>query len=138
MTATYSGQPLTSKRDEIRLLIGDTDVDPAEDALLSDEEIDYLITKYNNVYLVGAEACETIAAKYAKKADKAIGPLRISYRDLYDRYVILASSLRERAGRSGGGAGKPITTQVSTEPYFTLGIHDNKQGIAVPVEGNSQ
>lgn len=133
MTATYSGNPLSSKRDEVRLLIGDTDVDPASDALMTDEEIDYLIVKYNNAYKVGAEAAETIAAKFAKKADKTIGPLSISYRDQFDRYTILAQSLRQRAGRSAGGAGIPKTTQKSTKPHITLGMHDNTTGEVAPV-----
>ena len=42
MTWTYSGNPSSTERDAVRFLVGDTDTN---DQLLSNEEIDYLVTQ---------------------------------------------------------------------------------------------
>ena len=75
MSWTYSRDPSVSDRDKVRFLIGDTDVD---DQLISDEEIDWLLTEESSVTSASVRACETVAAKFARLADKSVGDLRLS------------------------------------------------------------
>lgn len=84
---------LSTDRDRVRFLIGDTDTN---DQLLSDEELDYLLTQYS-VYEAAAVACEAIAAKYARKADKEVGDLSIKWSQVSDQYTKKAQELRKQA-----------------------------------------
>jgi len=91
MTWSYSGDPSTSTLDEVRFLIGDTDSTAEQ---LSNEEIDFLITDAgNDVYGAAADASRSLMAKYARRADRDVGDLRVKwsqlqahYGDLYKRY----------------------------------------------------
>lgn len=107
MAWTYSGNPASSARDEIRFLVGDTDSDSPQ---LSDEEIDYIATTlpdkgvlYPNM-AAAASAAAAIAAKYAKLIDKSVGSLSISYSQKHTQYTAMAKDLSTRA--SAGGAGR--------------------------------
>lgn len=67
MTATYN---ITTVVGQVRLMIGDTDVHDASDAVFTDEELTYFLTKHSNsVPLAAADALEAWAAKYAANAD---------------------------------------------------------------------
>ena len=77
MTATYSNDPAGRQIDEMRFLIDDKDTD---NALLSDEEISYLIGSYRHIYLAAAAACSQIAGTYANTPESnQVGDLQISY-----------------------------------------------------------
>jgi hypothetical protein len=100
---TYSGDPLTSPKDEVRFLISDTN--PA-DPLLQDAEIRYQIALvYGSVdnapaignYLPAAFAADGIAARYARQADKSVGDLHISHSNQFKQFQLLAQRLRARA-----------------------------------------
>jgi hypothetical protein len=113
VTWTYSGDPSSSAKDEIRFLVGDTDENIPE---VSDEEIAYIVTMhadpgvgYGN-YTAAAVLAQAIAAKYAKKADKSVGGLSIQYKQKYDNYVALAETLRgyARTGPTGAIVGAPL------------------------------
>ena len=90
MPFTYSDSVSTT-RDRVRLLIGDTDSD---EPLLMDSELDFLITLGGNIYSVAASACETIAAKFAREVSKSVGGLSLGSQDRQAHYQSLASSLR--------------------------------------------
>jgi hypothetical protein len=68
VTFTYGGDPAASPLEEIRFLVGDTD---STRPLLSDEEIDYVIAKWDPLYgsttLNAAVCCEVIAGHYARE-----------------------------------------------------------------------
>lgn len=91
MTWSYSGNPAASALDNVRFLIGDTDENAQQ---LSNEEITFLLDEKNNaVYGAAAEAARAIAAKYARRVDKGVGDLNLSfaqlqkhYMDMYERY----------------------------------------------------
>lgn len=113
MAWTYSGNPASSDRDEVRFLIGDTD---SKDQLLSDDELDYILSvipdpgaSYHNLK-AASSACEAIAAKLSKVTDKSVGSLSISYSQRRQHYVDLAKDLAARATSSAasGSPGVPV------------------------------
>lgn len=112
MAWTYSGNPASSSRDEIRFLIGDTDSTSQQ---LSDEEIDYLATTnpdrgalYPNL-AAASSAAGALAARYAKLIDKTVGSLSLSYSQKFDHYTALATRLAtEAAGPSSRQPGVPV------------------------------
>jgi len=55
---------------KLRLIIGDTDIDPTSDAVFTDEELTYFLTaNANNINLAAADALEAWMAKYATSPD---------------------------------------------------------------------
>ncbi len=95
MAWTYSGDPASSDKDAVRFYIGDTD---NSDQLLQDEEISFLLTTESSILDTAVAAAEGIAAKFSRKADKAVGDLKISLSQKADKYFTLADKLRQRAG----------------------------------------
>lgn len=77
MTWTYSGNPGSSTRDEVRFLIQDTDTNSQ---LLSNEELDYLITSYGEAYSAAVAAVGVLiaTASRAVQESKTVGDLSIS------------------------------------------------------------
>lgn len=132
MTWSYSGDPSSSDRDAVRFLCGDTDT---TNQLLTDEEIDWILTEESNVYLAAAQACGSIASTFASKADKSVGDLRISYESIQKQYADRSAKLQSRgAVRSAmpyaGGISKndKETVEEDTDrvvPAFERDIHDN-------------
>lgn len=90
MTWTYSGNPSSSSRDAIRFLIGDTDT---TDQLLSNEEIDYIISVQGASNRAASEAARAVAAKYARLMSRSIGGLSADFSAKYRQYLELANSL---------------------------------------------
>ena len=94
MSWEYSG-PAASTKDEVRFLIGDTDV---EDQLLSDEEIQYLYDTWypvhGTVFYVASIACETIAAKLAREISYAADGVSVSLSELQAKFKAQAETLR--------------------------------------------
>ena len=128
MSATYSGNPASSPRDAVRLLIGDTDV---AEALLQDEEIDWLLSRQPNVELAAADACEAIAAKFARQADTTNGDLSVRASQRAEAYRQRAADLRRRAGRRArwfvGGATRDPGAAADpslAHPAFGIGMDD--------------
>mgnify|MGYP001553039507 CR=1 FL=1 len=105
----YSGDPSSSETDEVRFLIGDTDT---SNEILTDAEIDYTINDKGSVSAAAVACAEAIAAQYAKKADKSVGDLKISYSKLYDTYIKLANRLKQKASLK---LGKPYAGGISIE-----------------------
>ena len=94
MSWSYSGDPTTSAKDEVRFLIGDTD---SREPLLQNEEIAYVLGKYNNSPINAAiRCCETIMAKFARLVNEAVGQVKINYRERYENYRDTIADLRRR------------------------------------------
>lgn len=76
MTWTYVG-PATSDRDKVRFLIQDVETTRQ---LMSDEEINWLISEWGDVYEAAANAADALAAKFTGKADysKSVGDLSLN------------------------------------------------------------
>ena len=80
MAWTYSGNPGSSTRDEVRFLIQDTDTN---DQLLSDEELDYLIAAYaGDAYGAAIAAVIALIAKAARAVEesKSVADLSLTRR----------------------------------------------------------
>ena len=92
MTATYL---ITNDVGKIRLIIGDTDVSPASDAVFTDEELTYFFTTMGSINLAAAMALKAWAAKYTASPDsEKIGDYAYTQK-ITDRMLALAANLEE-------------------------------------------
>jgi hypothetical protein len=131
-SATYSGNPSNSTRDQVRFLLRDTDM---SSPILTDAEIDWLLTEEPNVYLAAASAAEQVTSRFANLADKQVGDLRISYRNQVRDWDQRATALRKRgvirsALPYAGGISRDDKRNVELDtdrvkPSFAIGMHDN-------------
>jgi hypothetical protein len=119
---TFTNDPANSVRDRVRILIGDTN--PAE-PLISDEVLDWIISKEANEILAAARAADVIAARFAREADIAVGDLSVKYSSIATRYFELAESLRQDFLLDAGSPdsiGFPILARRQPrDPLFRLG-----------------
>ena len=125
MAWTYSGDPSTSLRDQVRFLVGDTR--GQQEVSLQDAEIDWLLTQTaNDTYMAGSMAAQEMAGGYAMLTTKArtIGDLTVvhDYVSAEKRMLLLAERLR--LGRRAGQIGSPIMESTSVS-QFTLGMLDD-------------
>ncbi len=67
MTFTYSSSSISTDLAKVRLTIGDTDRDQA---LLSDEEINYYLARKASVTLAAIDCVKAILAKLARDVDR--------------------------------------------------------------------
>jgi len=93
MAWTYSGDPSTSPKDEVRFIIGDTD---SSDPQLSDGEIEYLLSEYGSPLAAAIPAIESLIAKYTRYADQRTGDISVSYSKLVDQYRALLSTIKDK------------------------------------------
>jgi hypothetical protein len=108
MSWNYSHNPSNSAKDEVRFLIGDTN---SKDPLLHDEEIEYLLKKYNNYPLNAAQrGCEMVVAKFSRLADETVGSVSKSFSQKATAYRNLGNDLRLRIGIEGS---KPYAGGIS-------------------------
>ncbi len=93
--ATYD---LTTNVGKVRLIIGDTDVDPDADAVFLDAEITYFLTvNSNNINLAAADTLEAWIAKYtASPTTEKIGDYSYSQSTVANMNK-LAKELRAKA-----------------------------------------
>lgn len=93
MTWTYSQDPKTSPRNAMRFMLNDvTSTDP----LFSDEELDYLLYEWVDVYEACRAGAETLAAKFERLAEttsKSVGDIKVT-----ESYRLKSKSYRELAG----------------------------------------
>ena len=133
MTWSYSGNPSASDNDEVRFLVQDTDTD---DQLVSDEEIAYAVANEPSNVSAAIRVCRALAMKYARKADKKVGDLSISWSQLSKRYSELAKELEDSDMISiiplpyagGISASDKDSVEDNTDrvrPSFKRGMHDN-------------
>ena len=108
-TWSYSGNPASSDKDAVRFIIGDTD---SNDQLVSDEEIAYAVSVRGSVFLGAAMVAKSIASRYARNVDKAVGDLKISLSQKFKAYNALAEELEEKA----------VNGVDATVDFFTGGI----------------
>lgn len=122
MAWTYSGDPASSAKDLVRFLCGDTD---SNMPLLTDEEIQYLLSVESNVRKAAQAACERILAILAKEVDYAIGPEKVQASQRLANYKSLLQALK--AGNIGANAA-PSWDSTSGRAIFDIGMHDNCGG----------
>jgi hypothetical protein len=100
--STYSGNPSTSPKDEVRFLVGDTGPNFA----LNDNEVNYEINLVypppgnappSGNFLPASNCAQAIAALYKTFVDKSVGDLRISYSQMAKQFEAISVRLRSRA-----------------------------------------
>ena len=120
---SYSGDPSSSYKDAVRLLIGDTD---ESDQLLTDEEINYLISVGGSAEYGAVLAAESISAKLSRLADVKVGELSKSASQQAQAYRRLAEDLRKRFFAFGGV--KPIFGGISKSKDRSLDLDTDLVG----------
>lgn len=135
MSWSYSGDPSTSDLDEVRFYIQDTQT---ADQLLSNEEVNFLITKYamafgSNMYSASV-VCKFIAAKFAREVNFSGDGVSMSASDLQQKYATLAENLYAQYKQEAGADGGPDVGGIiwgeeldwDIKPLnFSLGMGDN-------------
>lgn len=108
MTWTYSGDPSSSARDEVRFLIGDTD---KARQLLSDAEIAWAVANFPSGgvgypnYRAAVHLINGLVSKYSSSTSKTVGSLSINKGQLVDQLRGRLEDLRGMMGlaRAAGG-----------------------------------
>lgn len=117
MDWTYTSSPATVPRDKVRELVGDTN---PNDKQLSDQTIAELLAKYgttgNALYECAIEACETLAAKYARDQVEWTGDETNSPAQKVDNYLKLAREYRKQLSTKGK-EGRPRRPKFNTETF---------------------
>lgn len=140
---TYSGDPRVSDKDAVRFWIGDTD---SASPQFMDQEILFTLVTYPNPMLAAAQCARQLAARYAKKPNKRVADLSISYGDIAKQYNAVAAELEARALNSSvvpyaGGTSQSDMDGVSSNtdrvaPPFSVRQFDNpraaSQGTSAP------
>jgi len=91
MTWTYdSTSTAVTPLARVRLTIGDT---VSGDPLLTDEEIARLISQQGSWQKASAEACRSIAAKFAREPDTKVGKTAFSHSQKAKMYLDMAKKL---------------------------------------------
>lgn len=130
MTWTYSQNPSTSQKDEVRFLIGDT---VSADPLLQDEEINYQLSKTSNVKLAAYICALAISAQFSRLSDKSVGKVNFSLSQKAMQYQRLAEKLQADASAlavpfAGGlqvtEKKQSLSDRDSVQPVFRRGLMD--------------
>jgi len=98
MTFTYTGACITDL-EKLRRMIGDTN---SADPLMTDEELaPVLADNVDDLITAAAEACEEIAAGFARDAVSYVGDLNNSPALKVDNYLKMARAFRKRLEGQG-------------------------------------
>jgi hypothetical protein len=122
----YGGDPSASGIDAVRFWAQDT----GSPELLSDAEVDYLITFSGlNPDLdpldVAALAADRIAAKFAGEVSISADGVNYSGDQLYTKYQALAKELRQTARDLQGQKATPFVSGLGRGRQFALAMHDH-------------
>lgn len=113
MSFFYSEDPTTSDKDAVRFLIGDTD---DSDPLVQDEELNYLLGRFPQVEIAAANACEAIAARFARAADEKTGPTSKKFSQISANYRTRGKELRTTS----------LTAELTAPLFGGVKIDDNR------------
>jgi hypothetical protein len=131
---SYSGDPADGGVDEIRFLVQDTDVN---DQLITDEEIEYLIGRWNPVYgsalMTAAMVAEAIAAKFTREVSYSADGVSVGVQELQSKFDALAISLRDQYRQFDIGSGPDVGGVMWSDApdprikptMWSIGMHDN-------------
>lgn len=130
MTFTYVPTDLITDLSQVRLLVFDTD---SKRQLLQDEEINFFLTRFSDIFRAAASACESIAAKFGREIDRSVlaatdTPSRTAefYLDLAQRYRKQASKTVEvfAGGLTKSGKERLAQNDDKIQPAFSVGQDD--------------
>ena len=132
---TYSGDPTTSVRDEVRFLCQDTDCNVP---MLYDPEMDYLIGQwlpaYGSPIYVASIAAAVIGRKLAAIPDVSADGVSVQTSNLSTRYMQIAKDLRNEYQLLGDVGGLVNLDNILTDTSidytikplsFGMRLHDN-------------
>lgn len=139
---TYTGNPNTSKRDQVRYLIGDT---REERPLLANAEVDFELAAaqlpgpVDRPFRAAARCAEAIAARMAAEGNVKVGDVSVDRSKMADGFRALAKALWQRSadddpqsaqsangldwtamGRADGGTDSGV---------FAMGQHRNPEAV---------
>lgn len=130
---SYSGDPSTSQKDQVRFLIGDTEVD---DMILTDAEIEWCITNRGstNLYLAASDAADLAGHKYSRIINRQTGTLSLSMSTSSNPFQQRSKALRQLASERRVGpvlASDSLASNIASHggrrpPLFWVGMHDNQ------------
>lgn len=80
---SYTGDPVNSATDRIRLIIGDTDVDEEG---LTDEVIQYVLDKNTKETTSAIECLKFLVAQYANRVTEKVGGLFVKESEKFEQY----------------------------------------------------
>lgn len=96
---------LPTSRDKLRLLVQDTDTN---DQLLTDEELDFLLTENaSNIYRAGSEAARTIAIKLGSRPSVRLAKAGIDADEQFEHYMRLSEKLASSSTSVSGSGFAP-------------------------------
>lgn len=99
MAWSYSCNPGTSPKDNVRFILGDTN---EKDQLLHDEEIAYMLVQNRlNPYAAALDGCQAIMAKLSRSTDESVGSVSIHFSQRLAGYEKLLATLKRRQAFSG-------------------------------------
>ena len=125
--STYDDN-LSTTRDQLRFLIGDTD---DNEQMLSDSEIAFLFTmEDDDLLMTCASACDAIASKFARDVNFRFCTMWQDASDAKKHYTELANRFRAETSRN---TAQPVFTfnenlnAGEVWEQFWYGMHDNPQ-----------
>ncbi len=118
MSWTYSGNPASSQRDELRFTISDTN---QAEPIMQDEELDYLITEYgSNRNMLMYQAFTRAATLFARDIKRSLGPQSEDPTERLKFFRDQANYFRSKLSVAG------ISVPVYNYPkVFHKGMHSN-------------
>lgn len=130
---TYSGDPTTSQKDQVRYLVGDTN---HKDQQAFDAEINFALTQAGSLYAACALVCRAIASKYARDVDSVQNELRTMWSSRQKAYSDQARQFDVKASQNSfatpyaGGISLADKRQQDADPdrirgQFNIGMDDN-------------
>jgi hypothetical protein len=133
MTHSYGGDLTDNDIDLIRFLLGDTD---SSNWLMSDEELEGLVSLYGSGYPAAIQGAKAIAGKYSRLVTKTIGNKSISYSDLATQFWTLAKELESASKKAQfSSMTQPTISRVSdSENYPERFVHGEEQPVAWDLE----
>lgn len=99
MTFTFDAS-LGTSRDKVRLYIGDT---VSAGHLVENETITALLVDQPNPVRVAITLARSLAAVYARKADKAIGKTKVDQAKVAENFLMIAEALEAMGDVDGAG-----------------------------------
>ena len=118
MSWSYSGNPASGTRDELRFLLGDTN---ESEPMMQDEELDYLIdARSTNANVLKYEAFSHAATLFAREYKRSLGPQHEDPTERLKYFTSRAEQYRAKAVKSG------ISLPVYAHPkIFRIGMQNN-------------
>lgn len=119
MTASYNNNLLTAL-DRIRFTLGDTNVDPAENALKPDEEYLAVIDGADSEAEATALMAEALATQVMQDPDSysESGGISVSWSSRIKTWLAIAESYRARANVAASTYGQTVFRRPKRDPDF--------------------